>query len=482
MPTDTNFSNNLRNFAEGRLDSTNYVQPHVAGQVFARMIVLDVISDANTLPTEDKKKEWQIKGVRNMQYVDVLPRNTIIAKRVGEDVSPMFCFPFFPSHFALPCKPGECVWVMFEKPDAGDTDMAFWFCKIVEPHVADDVNHAHPGRVLEISLNPSTKDRAKNEINGTAASGENVWHELRNGPVIKIGEKRQTATDNIILRGEKEDVFESLIIDSDASKLMTYESVPRFRKRPGDIAIEGSNNTLVVLGTDRKGSINKNDEEFPAGSIDMVVGRGQIASTFGKETSTTRMQGAEKSAKGPEIKKELNKTRDVLEPKEGDPDFINDSSRILVSQRTKVDQNFGLQDYNSSKLKIEDSKSGDAGIVIKSDKVRLIARSDVEILVTGFENKKAPNGKEIKGEKSSSNWASIVIKSNGDIVITPSEEGVLKLGSDKADKAILCTKSVNSGVGGTVVGKPITTTMGGQVGLPAPDAPTGEWAKKVLID
>ncbi len=479
MPIDTNFSNNLKDFAEGRLDSSNYKQQSVQSQTFVRMVVMDVVSDANKLPSEDVKKNWQKMGVRNMQYVDVLPRNTIVAKKVGEDTTPMFCFPFFPSHLALPCKPGECVWVMFEKPDANDIDMAFWMCKIVEPHVVDDVNHAHPGRVFETSLNPGTKDRAAAESAGTAATGENVWHELRNGPVIKVGEKRQTATNSILLRGEKEDIFEFLVSESNASKLMTYESVPRFRKRPGDIAIEGSNNSLIVLGTDRKGPVTKSDGEYSDGSIDIVVGRGQTKDTFGKQTSTTRMQGAKENQKGPEIKKELNKTRDVLEAKEGDPDYINDKSRILVSQRTSVDQNFGLKDYNAE-LKVEDSRSGDAAIVIKSDKVRLIARSDVEILVTGFTpGPPAPNGKDTKKEKSSSSWASIVIRSNGDIVITPADEGVLKLGGEEANKAILCS-STSVIAAGQVTAPPITDTMGGSLGVEGAK-PTGVFATKVVL-
>lgn len=479
--SDTNFTDNLTDLAEGRLNNEELEarRPYVPGQTFARMIVMEVISDSNAAVTEEKRKKWQMQGVRKLDdYVNFLPRNTIIAKKVGEDVSPMFCFPFFPSHMSLPCKPGECVWVMFEKPDAQDVDIGYWFCRVVEPHVVDDVNHSHPGRAFEPSLRPGTKDRAQAATNGTAETGENVWHELRNSPVVKINGRRTAVYENIILKGEKEDIFETLITNTDASKLMTYESVPRFRKRPGDVALEGSNNTLVVLGTDRKGPIAKSpQDEFPAGSIDIVAGRGQTTETYGKETATTRVQGSSIDKKGPEIKKELNKSPDILEKKEGDPDYINDSSRILVSQRTKVDQNFGLQDYNS-KLKIEDSKSGDAGIIIKSDKVRLIARSDVEILVTGFDPKKSPNGKEIKGEKPSSNWASIVIRSNGDIVITPAEEGVLKLGGEEANKAVLC--STANVTGGQVTAPPLTDTMGGSLGVVGA-APTGVFATKVVL-
>lgn len=480
-PIDNNFSNNLKDIAEGRLDSTNYKQPFVPGQAFIRMIVLDVISDANITPTEEKKKEWQARGVRNMQYADVLPRNSIIAKRVGEDVSPMFCFPFFPSHLALPCKPGECVWAMLEKPDAGDSDMVFWMCRIVEPHVADDVNHSHPGRVFEPSLNPGTIDRAKNEVNKTASSGENVFHELRNGPVVIAGEKRVTATNNMLLRGEKEDIFEFLISNTDASKLMSYEAVPRFNKRPGDVVLEGSNNSLIVLGTDRKNKVVGPKDEFNSGAIDIVVGRGQTERTFGKETSTTKILGSTKEKKGPELKKELNKTRDVLSPDEGNPDLINDRSRILISQRTKVDENFELKKYNEDVVKdISDSSDGDAGIVIKTDKIRLIARSDIEIVVTDYEEKTSPNNSKIKSEVTNQKkWASIVIKRNGDIVLTPSDEGYLKLGGDEAKMAVLCSPAIQA-VPGQVKGTPIVDTMGGSVGVEGAAA-TGQFSTKILV-
>jgi len=442
------------------------------------MIVLEVVSDPNKdLVDEVRKTTWQSMGVSNMSYADILPRNTIIAKRVGEDVDPMFVFPFFPSHLSMPCKPGECVWVMFEKPE-NDSDMAFWFCRITEPHISDDVNHSHPGRSFEISSSPGTKDRMKNEKEGTAESADNVWHELRNGPVVKQGDDRITARENVILKGEDEDVFEKLITQTNASKLMSYEAVPRFKKRPGDIALEGTNNTLIVLGTDRTGPLEKTKNE--SGSIDIVVGRGQTDDTFGKEVPTTSIKDAKGKKKGTELKKELNKSLDIKREKEGDPDFKNDRSRILVSQLTNVDQNFGLKSFSESlKTPIKDSSGGDAAIVIKTDKIRMIARSDIEIIVTDNSLREAPNKKKIKDETSDTKkWASIVIRSNGDIVLTPSDLGVLKLGGDDADKAVLCSTAIVAA--GQVTAPPLTDTMGGSLGVQGAQ-PTGVFAKKVVL-
>lgn len=481
--TKTKFSDNLREIAEGRFDTENYVPPTHQSSTFVRMIVLDVISDPNTdLKSEDKKVSWQSMGISNMRYADSLPRNTIIAKRVGEDVDPMFVFPFFPSHLSMPCKPGECMWVMFENPNASEADMAFWFCRIVEPHFTDDINHTHIGNSFEISNSLTKVERVEKEKKGE--SFPSTWSELRNGPVISVEGERRTATSNIFLRGEKEDVFEKIITESNASKLMSYSAVPRFRKRPGDVVLEGTNNTLVVLGTDRLGPIEKT--KFDNGSIDIVAGRGQTPETSGKVTSTTSIIDKERK----EIKKELDKSLESLQPNEGDPDLTNDRSRILVSQRTSVDQNFQVKNYNDQfkKPEVKDSSTGDAAIVIKSDKIRMIARSDVEILVTGFESGSAPDKNERKDEsKDLKKWSSIVIKSNGDIVFTPSEKGVIKLGGDDADLAVLC-ESANPGyeITGEVKGTPIIDTMGGiqgtsPSGLLKGGTGLGTFAKKVLM-
>jgi len=493
--TTTDVANNLQKVAEGRLNRDTYEAAPSYASTFIRMIVMDVVTDPNVDLVDDEKINiWHSMGVSNMQYASLLPRNTIIAKRVGEEVNPMFVFPFFPSHISLPCKPGECVWAMLEKPEVPNSDMAFWMSRVIEPHTSDDVNHSHPGRMFEISLAPTTKERADNQQKGQVDNGESVFHELRNGPVVKKGEERVTASEGTILLGEEEDIFERLVLESNAAQYVTYEAVPRFRKRPSDIAFEGSNNTLIVLGTDRSGSIEKSRHE--QGSIDLVAGRGQINDTFGLEAPTTSIFKEKGKDRGEEIKRELNKSLDVLKPNEGDPDFKNDRSRVLISQRTSTDEYFGLKSYNKEKFDgtpkyrkqtVEDDKDGDAAIVIKSDKVRLIARSDIEIVVTGFEEtlidppgKPSETKKKIKAEKTAtSDWASIVIKKNGDIVISPSNDGFVKLGGDDADLAVLCSK-VTTATSGKVIGQPLVDTIGGAMGVTG-NASTGEFATKILI-
>jgi len=481
-------------FVEGRLTSprAQLQSPPVQNSTFKKMVVLDVVSDpASIVDINDKKIEYwrNILKVSNMKYASVLPRNTIVGHFIYSNESPIFAFPFFPSHFALPCKPGETVWAMIPDPNASDNpSLVFWMCRITEPHFADDVNHTHAPRVQDISFagidKSSKKDRAEN--NGKT----NPYYEMRNGNILLVSDDRRRIDRNnlYIQTANDEDYFEKLIRVTDAARIMQYEAVPRFKKRPGDIALEGTNNTLIVLGTDRTSALAKyedkadtpmgknpvpidEDMQGDAGSIDLVVGRGQTKETFGEQVSTTSIFGAEGKTKGIEIKKELGKAEDQLSLKEGDFDLKNDRSRIQISQKTKVDTNYGLSSYNSSfsagnpspGTPIKDDEDGDAAIVIKTDKIRLIARSDVEILVTSY--KDGANAKEafIKNEvDDTKKWASVVIKSNGDIVFKPSELGYIKLGDDDANLGIVCSDAPVTPTNGTVVGPPMITTMGGQ--------------------
>ena len=461
---------------------------------FMRMIVLEVISDPYIVD-DNKISYWRhVLHVSNYHYSNLLPRNTVIAQRVKTSrvptSQPMFLFPFFPSHLSLPCKPGEMVWAMFEDPNAKEKDLGFWFCRVSEPHIGDDVNHSHVGTKLDQTNVES--------LIGRSAGPKEPIYELRNGVATINGRGEKVTKDGTEIIDPPSvfnniEVFEQLITTTDSSKLMQYESIPRFRKRPGDIAIEGSNNSLIVLGTDRPGPIAdytflenlQPDEQNPgaipsisginatskitgsAGSIDLVVGRGTLPSTGGTASSTISLVSST-TDKPEEIKKEIAKyPLEKVSPTEGDPDLINDRSRVLISQRTSVDSNFGTAGYNS-KFQISDSSEGDAAVTIKTDKVRIIARSDISLIVSNFLYTPTSIDNMTPGykldETDQSKWASITIKTNGDIVFKPSEMGMIKLGGDDADRAILCTARPALSSSGGVESTPIATTGGGFVG------------------
>jgi hypothetical protein len=437
--------------------------------IFYRFVVLDVITDPLTLvrATEEEKRKkieyWNSLGYSGSDN-DLLnaPRNTVIGVRMNDATAsqneePMLLYPFFPSHLALPCKPGEHVWVMFE---ARVTKMiGYWFCRVNDFSHVDDVNHSHSPRSLDQTFFQGTTGLSR---------GTEPDYSLRVGkPLQATNGEAYTSAITAMVNTDDEEFYEKLVTDSDAAKAMTYEAIPRFRKRPGDISFEGSNNTLIVLGTDRTGpyaetSIDdldpkkiKNDMEKNAGAIDIVAGRGQTPATMGKVVNTKKISDRSK------LHEEIGKGPQEVNENEGNPDWINDKSRVLVAQRTKVDTNLGLKDFNAEfGITEEEDGDGAGAVVVKSDKVRIVARKDVELIVEGV------NGN-----------AAIIIKSNGDIIFRPSKEGYIKLGGDDANLAVLCNTSV-PGSPGTVQSTPIIDTMGGSQGQ---GGAAGQFATKVLL-
>lgn len=451
---------------------------------FVRMVILEVISDPGVIDTP-KLTHWEHNlSVANIKYAGVAPRNSIIAKRVlgnGASASEktMVLYPFFPPHISLPAKPGEHVWAIFENKDAKVNELGYWMCRIVGPHFVEDVNYSHADRQFDPSFVPGIAD--------TFEGKDDPKYEFPNGVIDQTDDgQRFIVGSTSTISGGDEKAYETLLKETEASKMMKYEAVPRYRKRPGDLAFEGTNNTLIVLGTDRtgpiadydadpdKGKIPKphdgdNPDVAGTGIIDLVVGRGQFDDTSGKEVDNSIS------------KKELGKSKKDLVDKEGDPDFQTDRSRVLIAQKTTVDKNFKLDTYNKSKpigSGVEDAGTGDGAIVIKSDKVRIIARSDVQILVEGSGAERDDKGR-LKDNTDTTKWASITLKASGDVVIVPADKGVIKLGGDDADKAVLCTTVNNKGAGGTVTASPIVDTMAGAQG--GADGLNGTFAKKVLM-
>jgi hypothetical protein len=445
---------------------------------FVRIVVLDVISDPSIID-EAKLSYWEHETkVGNIRYAAVAPRNAIIGRRIlgnGASASEktMVFFPFFPSHIAMPCKPGEHVWAMFENPDAKVNDIGYWFCRITDPGFVEDVNHTHSNRQFERSFQPGTIDMAEGTDDPVYEFPAGVTDE-KDGQRYVIG---STAT---MVGDEKS--YEKLLTDSDASKTVQYEAVPRYRKRPGDQVLEGTNNTLIVMGTDRTGPVAEYDSDpdkgktpklvnadalLDAGMIDIVVGRGQTPATSGKVVENVLGR------------KELGKARKEIAEHEGDPDLKNDRTRVMVSMKTKPDKNFKIDKVVKKHTKSIEDGQGTGAVVAKSDKIRIIARQDVVIMVTGA-TKTDANGKLIDDDEiDPDKCATITIKTNGEIVFTPAKNAVLKLGGESADKSVLCTKVNNKGAGGEVTSSAIVDSMGGSQG--GADGLNGTFAKKVLL-
>jgi hypothetical protein len=473
--------------AEGRFaqqraeDAVHNMGPNAQRSNFCQIVVLDVIHDPKIL-TEELISYYQHElGVSNIKYVSVLPRNTVVGRKLlcdsNESEPAMFFLPFLPSHLALPSKPGEHLWAFFESSDFKEIDLGYWCWRVTGFDHADDPNHSHAPRNLDIDYykGSSTKSMSDGDVKPTYDFFNGVGNTAENG------KRYATANSRCISGGS--DAYEKILTESNASKLATYEATPRYRKRPDEIALEGSNNTLICLGTDRVDKASQPDVDpdtglgikrptneiqgTGTGRIDLVVGRGQTESTLGQKIKNTLER------------EELAKSPNELVDNEGDIDYINDRSRVLIAGKTLVDVNFGLNKFNDVYLQDEtvggnvsdrgadestlnSSNSGDGAIVFKSDKVRIIARSDLVFYVTSFERDVDGNMTE---SDDVSKWASLAIKANGDIVIKPGAEGAMLFGGEDANMGVMGSDlpCILDRKTGKVTGPSPVTTMGGSL-------------------
>jgi hypothetical protein len=436
VPADKYASANTTYISEGRFDDvmrdragTTHGERSVA--TFVRMVVLDVISDPTTVDSVKLSHYQHDLGVTNPAYASVAPRNSIIARPVmskgaGAADKVMVLFPFFPPHLSLPAKPGEHVWAIFEQPDAKVSEIGYWMCRVVGPDFVEDVNYTHMDRQFDPSFLPGLSD----VFNGT----DNPIYEFRNGAVDSKSGQRYTIPETSSLPGN-ETAYETLLTKSDAALITRYESVPRYRKRPVDIAFEGSNNALIVLGTDRTAAYADTSTTTPnlgvqpkpvsadlfqdgAGSIDLVVGRGQTPATGGTAEPNNLLAG------GPTGRKELGKSHKDLAPNEGDIDLVHDRSRVLLAQQTNADVNFALDTYLNGLISgpgSSPSAKSSGAIVAKSDRIRIVGRSDIALITTSQGTTDSNN--QLIDSPDNTKWAGVVVRANGDVYVQPIKAG-----------------------------------------------------------
>jgi len=356
--------------------------------------------------------------VSNRQFLAQAPRNACIVRPIsnGYDKSnkPLIAYPFFPPHICFPVKPGEQVWLITEKPN-GLAELPLWMCRVPETLQVDDLNFTHGDRKLSTVTNLTTSERAEgsdSEVdkipgfpNGTGRSAA----ECSLKP--ELGNNKETPFE------DQDNSYDVLVSNSISYTNFTPEEVPRLTKRPGDLVLQGSNNTAIILGEDRgwnpeedptsaeESNATVGYSDLPAfkGTIDIVVGRGRFfgdelisettndAAGDDPENTQARLVANERKDGASYIEVDKNPAVNELDPvpPEGDPDFVRDCSRVYVSMKTNGDQNFGISNTSVSDSMATgfDSAIEDADespyVVLKSDEVRIIGRKDEDNDING---------------------------------------------------------------------------------------------------
>ena len=332
-----------------------------SGTLIYSAIVIDFISNPNSENFTSKFElyrdmENKEEFIENNTLLDRVPRNAIIGRLItdgkGKSTSNRIFFPFFPPYFSLPVKPGEQIWVIFES--LNDTaGIGYWMARKHADLNVDDLNYTHLDR-----MNPLRTQQSDGALPGARESFEGV------GEVdyfdFPPGGGLSPANNTL----EDPEGYEKIYTAATSIGQFVGEAIPRFTKRSPDLTLQGSNNTLICLGTDRAEGTDLDTTQANAGTIDIVCGRGRIGDSAPLIATNTRALN--------EVNKvPLQSQKGTPNLSEGDPDFLWDTSRIYVSMLTDGDANFQLT-YSHDDATIV---PGSPYVIAKSNEVRLIART-----------------------------------------------------------------------------------------------------------
>ena len=452
--------------------------------ILSRAIVVEVLNDVSL--RTDEEIELLHSSLTNPDILEFAPRNSIIARIIsmGEEKSgpgDLVCFPFFPSHIAFPLKQGEQVWVFIESPDAPKT-MGFWMSRISEHDYVEDANYTHGERRFDQDVGVPTDTSDKEGAESDDDSGEEEEEGFKDegkkpGPPSFVnGIADNEAVTTLTEKEDADPPFEMIYTGSLAGQSFTMEPVPRFTKRPGDLVLQGSNNSTIVLGQDRgwstetrPDSVKNSNAHTPegeglrpfSGTIDLIAGRSRftldepdpdaadakLVDTIPRVIKNTK--GILETDKNPsvyvkdKIRKDVKSNR-LDRPHEGDPDFMHDASRVYISMNTDGDKNLALDDMtpgfmkDKHKVKAIDEKPY---IINKSTEIRIIARHTKE---EGDRAKETGSIRIIREDEEGEKICAILMTPDGkvlidakEIVIGDGRDGQIFLGDQAEEPAVM---------------------------------------------
>lgn len=345
-----------------------------SGFPFEKAVVVEVCNGYN----QQEIFEYMADGDASIPP-ERIPRNSCIVRRISEgadNASTTFSlvYPFFSSHLSMPVKSGETVWVLF---DRNVKSIGYWLSRVHGDVTSEDVNFSHFDR----SFTPKVESKTSP---GTVEKAE--------GPKEKVAPLEDFP--NLSLSQNPDDVNEFyLLANSNTILGMKLEPVPRYFKKPEDLTIQGSNNTLISLTTDR----GWNKEEDPkigftlansgtvgySGTVDIVAGRSRWIS---ENESTRTIPETRSNTRGfVEVSKAAEVTKDP-NPSEGDPDFDADAARVYVSMKSPIDFRLSLSEQTPvvpGEDEVRENSAERSAVALKADHIRIVARKDDDHTING---------------------------------------------------------------------------------------------------
>ena len=382
----------------------NSMMPVASGYEYASGIVIDVISDPKLYFNSQIKIKNFYADVGNDFYgqtnnspddieenlVHKIPRNSIICKLIDNGEAQfsndkILCYPFFSPHFSLPIKPGEQVWILAET--FYEITRFYWMNRKHGSYYNDNVNLTSHEREVSIYFETSLKS-------GISAFTDEEILNAHNFPKLSNTKHEEFLEPNTTFK--KSDAYQ---------KEFTNEPVPELVKKCGDLVLQGSNNTLIQLTTEKftpLASVNarysKNlflpkDREIPEGiyrapqspAIDMCVARKKkhftelakkdkkiISTTTEEKNILSLIENNRDGLEGIE-NYEVNKfNEDFFTNRDLDPS--NCGSRLYMSNNCDIDSIFKISDTEKSQEVFQ--QYGGATLAGYSEHIRLIAEGE----------------------------------------------------------------------------------------------------------
>lgn len=348
----------------------------------------------------------------NKQIADTMPINSIVAEIIGinsfvddsiQRGQVVACLPLFSSHISMPLKSGEAVWLISFQDKNSQNFNYFWISRVHGNTETEDTNFTAPIRLNTEKADGSNRAYAKTQY---------IEQEYNSADYPRFDNFIQMpdSTKYFILKSasNQEREIERLVRKNN----IILEPVPRYFKNEDELALQGSNNTLIALKTfdgynsnsDTRRNQNISYSNLSKtntandGFIDIVAGRSRHnelpkssdffnindANKFSETYTKTSFRTCYPTIVNSLGKFENNKNFEgfteetLLNNNEGSPDFKHDASRICLSENRNIDSAFGISSrlYNSLNIQIP-QENNLSTIAIKSDSIRIIARQNV---------------------------------------------------------------------------------------------------------
>ena len=344
-------------------------------------------------------RKGNLPEVDNIDDYEIMTKNCLIAyiidgSEANKGKPPVICYPFFP-HLSLPIKAGEHVWLL--KEEFHGRDVYYWLSRKSGFKQTDDINYTHAERfgLIEDRLNKNNPGNKKTQNRGNlfdkSSDDEELDAAVYTSFDIPIQENLPIGlNNNTIIKASHSFINE-----------FTAEPTPSVRRKCGDTLIQGSNNTLVHLTTEKfKTNVNNRREftglatepdlpgRYPfSPAIDLCVGRKKEELTELKNTTgDSAVSGAVEILKGgrgigySEFESyEIDKLGNLLDKSKKfdtslsiDIDATNCGARLYLSNNCAIDETFG------SSFDVLDTLGG-SGLATYAEHNRMIADGSLRL-------------------------------------------------------------------------------------------------------